>query len=240
DGGARFPAGYDRLVEASSAPVVSDKAAAAGTRGDAGLRWIFAGAAFLLHLLFLTRYGIFRDELYYLACADHMAWGYVDHPPLSIAVLWLTRAMLGDALWAIRLPPAMALAAVGGLTGWLTREAGGGKGAQALAMLAALVAPVYLAVGHFFSMNAFDVVLWTAVFCVLSRLLQAPRLALWFWVGALLGLGLLNKLSMLWLIAGVGVGLLATPQRRLFLTPGPWLAAAVAALPCAPHIARPG
>jgi 4-amino-4-deoxy-L-arabinose transferase-like glycosyltransferase len=224
-------------VEASSAPVAPATAPAPRVRGDASLPWIFAGSAFLLHLLFLTRYGIFRDELYYLACADHMAWGYVDHPPLSIAVLWLTRAVLGDALWAIRLPPSLALAAVVGLTGWLAREVGGGKGAQALAMLAALVAPDYLAVGHFFSMNAFDVLLWTAVFCVLSRLLRAPRPALWFWFGALLGLGLLNKLSMLWLIAGVGVGLLATPPRRLFLTPGPWLAAAVTALLYAPHIA---
>src|SRR5262249_54571816 len=203
DGGARFPAGYDRLVEASSAPVVSDKAAAAGTRGDAGLRWIFAGAAFLLHLLVLTRYGIFRDELYYFACANHMAWGYVDHPPLSIALLWLTRALLGDALWAIRLPPALALAAVVALTGWLAREAGGGRGAQALAMLAALLAPVYLALGHFFSMNAFDALLWTAALCLLMRLVEAPRLPLWIGFGVLLGLGLLNKLSVLWLIAGM-------------------------------------
>ena len=42
---------------------------------------------FLLHLLVIERYGIFRDELYYLACSEHLSWGYVDHPPLSIAVL---------------------------------------------------------------------------------------------------------------------------------------------------------
>ncbi|HLK60395.1 MAG TPA: glycosyltransferase family 39 protein [Chthonomonadaceae bacterium] len=204
---------------------------------DYRLWWGFGGVAFLLHLLCLTRYGIFRDELYYLACVRHMAWGYVDHPPLSIGVLWLIRALLGDALWAVRLPPALALAATVGLTGWLTREAGGKPGAQALAMLAALIAPIYLAYGHFFSMNALDVLLWTVALCVLMRLLPAPRLSLWLWLGLLLGLGLLNKISVLWLILGITAGLVCTPYRRLLLTAGPWIAIGIAGLLFAPHVA---
>ncbi len=43
-------------------------------------------------------YGYFLDEFYYLACSEHLAWGYVDHPPLSIVLLALTRAILGNAL----------------------------------------------------------------------------------------------------------------------------------------------
>lgn len=204
---------------------------------DDHLLWGFAGACFLLHLLFLNRYGIFRDELYYLACADHMAWGYVDQPPLSIAVLWLTRALLGDSLWAIRLPSALALAATVWLTGWLAWEASGKRSAQALAMLAALIAPVYLGIGHFFSMNAFDILFWTASICVLMRALTDPRPSLWVWLGVLLGLGLLNKISVLWLTAGITAGLVLTPYRRQFLTPGPWIAAGVAGLIFAPHVA---
>jgi 4-amino-4-deoxy-L-arabinose transferase-like glycosyltransferase len=203
---------------------------------DWRLWWGFAGVSLLLHLLVLTRYGIFRDELYYLACTDHLGWGYVDHPPFSIGVLWLTRALLGDSLWALRLPPALATAAVVVLTGWLAREAGGRRGAQSLAMLAALIAPVYLALGHIFSMNAFDILFWTAAICVLMRLLAAPRSSLWLWLGVLLGLGLLNKISVLWLILGITAGLLLTPYRRLFLTAGPWIAGSIAGLLFAPHL----
>src|SRR5262249_40371135 len=159
----------------------------------------------------------------------------VDHPPFSIGVLWLTRTLLGDALWAIRLPPALALAATVWLTGWLTREAGGERGAQAPALLGALVAPSYPARRPLFSLYAFDNLFWTASVCMLMRVLRAPRLSLWFWLGVLLGIGLLNKISVLWLIAGMIVGLAVTPYRRLFLTRGPWIAGGVAGALFAPH-----
>ena len=71
-----------------------------------------AAAKLAVQLLALRPYGYFRDELYYLACSDHLAWGYVDHPPLSIAVLRIWRGVFGDSLVAIRLFPALAEAAV--------------------------------------------------------------------------------------------------------------------------------
>src|SRR5687768_11274724 len=60
---------------------------------DARILALLGGAKLAVHLAAFRGYSIFRDELYYLACADHLAWGYVDHPPLSIAVLWLVRAV---------------------------------------------------------------------------------------------------------------------------------------------------
>ena len=38
-----------------------------------------------LHCWADGRYGIFRDELYYLASARHLDLGYVDYPPVAQA-----------------------------------------------------------------------------------------------------------------------------------------------------------
>src|SRR5713226_5995841 len=97
-----------------------------------------AAAKFLFHLLTAGRYGIFRDELYYLACSEHLAWGYVDQPPLIAFVAWFARHVFGSSLLGLRLLPAIAGAALVWLTGRLTREMGGGRFAQAIAALAAL------------------------------------------------------------------------------------------------------
>lgn len=114
----------------------------------------FSAVALLIHLLTNRRYGYFRDELYYIACARHLDFGYVDQPPLSILILRLSEMLLGDALPAIRLLPALAGAATVALTGFIARELGGCAWAVALGCAATLSALFYLGVGNFFSMNA--------------------------------------------------------------------------------------
>jgi 4-amino-4-deoxy-L-arabinose transferase-like glycosyltransferase len=195
-----------------------------------------AALAFLVHLPAITHYGYFRDELYYLECTRHLAWGYVDQPPVSIAWLWLLRHTLGDSLWAIRITPALIHGAAVYLTGRLALEMGGGRVAQLLAALAALAAPVFLGLTADYSMNAIELLVWTAAFLLLHRALhrEAPRD--WILLGVVLGLGLLNKISVLWLGTGIAAGLLLTPHRRALLTPGPWLAGAVAAALFAPYL----
>jgi len=119
-----------------------------------------AAAKLLLHLLPVARYGIFRDEMYYLACSRHMAWGYVDHPPLTVWVAWLSRNVLGDSPLGVRLLPILAGAALVWLTGRLAREMGGGRFAQAMAALAVVVVPIYL-VGHsWLTDNVFEHLIW--------------------------------------------------------------------------------
>src|SRR5947208_12859829 len=83
----------------------------------------------LLHLVVnaMGGYGYFRDEFYYIACSNHLDWGYVDQPPLSIALLAVSRLLIGDSLFAVRLIPAIAGALTVFLTGFLARELGGGK-----------------------------------------------------------------------------------------------------------------
>src|SRR5262249_43535299 len=106
---------------------------------------------FALHMATASMYGLFIDELYFLACGAHLAWGYVDFPPPTAVQAWLTRALFGDSPWSIRLFPALAGAGLVLLAGALARRLGGGRLAQALAALAVLCAPVYLFFGTYLS-----------------------------------------------------------------------------------------
>src|SRR5258708_36294518 len=94
---------------------------------------LFSAVAILVHLLTNGRYGYFRDELYYIACGRHLAFGYVDQPPLSILLIRLSQLLLGDSLFAIRLLPALAGGAIVSLTGITAREMGGPAWAVGLA-----------------------------------------------------------------------------------------------------------
>ena len=97
-------------------------------------------------------------------------------------------------------------------------------------MIAAIATPLYLALNHFYSMNAIDVLVWAVAALVLSRLLQNGNPKLWLLLGLVLGLGLLNKISVLWLGFGIAVGLVLTTRRRGLLTPWPWLGGLVSLL----------
>ena len=198
-----------------------------------------AGIAFAklaLHLATARGYGLFRDEFYYLASTNHLAWGYVEHPPLSIALLGLSRALLGDSLIATRFLPALAGAATVFIAGLIVRELGGGRRAELLAALAVLIMPTYLAMGHFFSMNGFDIFFWAALSWIAVRALLHDRSRSWLGFGVLAGIGLMNKVSVGFLAFGLSVGLVLTSQRSHLLRPWLWLGGIIALLIFLPHL----
>ena len=119
-----------------------------------------AFSTFVLHIAASGGYGYQRDELYFVWCARHLAWGYVDQPPLIALIARFELQVFGDSLTALRLLPALAAAATVVLTGRVARILGGGPFAQGLAMLALALAPFYLAVGNLLTMNAFEPLLW--------------------------------------------------------------------------------
>jgi dolichyl-phosphate-mannose-protein mannosyltransferase len=196
---------------------------------------LVAGAILALHALCLTQYGWFRDELYYLSCSHRLAWGYVDQPPLSIALLALIRFFAGPSLVAFRLASSALLALACVTAGLVARQLGGRRFAQTLAALAFGVSPLALACGHFYSMNALDIVFWPLVTLLALRAFDGPTAGGWIALGVALGLGLLNKWSVLWLGAGIAAYLVLS-RRDLLRTPGPWLAAAIAGLLFAPNV----
>jgi 4-amino-4-deoxy-L-arabinose transferase-like glycosyltransferase len=203
---------------------------------DLSLLGVLALAKFVLHMTTSHGYGIFRDELYYIACSEHLSLGYVDHPPLSILLLWVSRATLGDSLPAIRFLPAVAGAATVFLTGLMARELGGRRRAQVLAAVCAFVAPGFLALNHFFSMNAFDLLLWALLACIAIRILARDEHRLWIVFGVVAGLGLQNKYSVALFGFGLILGLLLTPQRRQLANRWIWIGGGLAFVLFLPHL----
>jgi hypothetical protein len=194
-------------------------------------------AQMLLHLLCGTRYGIFRDELYYWDCANHLAWGYVDHPPLSIAILAAWKGVFGDSLLSMHVLPAL----VGGvlilIAARVTARLGGGAVAQALAALITFAVPSYLGITGVYSMNAFELLFWFAGFLILIDLIEGQSRRAWIALGVCVGLGLLNKISVAVFALGAGVALLAATRARVLATRGPYVAMAMALALFSPHIA---
>ena len=197
---------------------------------------VFSVIALLVHLLTNGRYGYFRDELYYIACGRHLAFGYVDQPPLSILLLRLSQLLLGDSLFALRLLPALAGAAIIALTGIITRELGGRAWAIALACAGSLCALFNLAVANFFSMNAFEPLFWIGAVYLVIRIINGGSPTLWVWFGVLFGFGVENKHSTLFFGAGILVGLLLTPERRHFAKKYIWLGSLIAFVIALPNV----
>lgn len=200
------------------------------------LVFVVAVAVVALQLATGWRYGLFRDEFYYLACADHLDWGYVDHPPLSIAVLAAVRAVLGDSLLAVRLVPSLLMGLLVWLTSRLARELGGGRFAQGFAALSVAIVPEYLGITGFYSMNAFDLVFWTLAALIVARLVRTDDARLWRPLGLVIGLGLLNKLSPLFFAFGLAVAVLLTPLRRHLRRRELWQGTLLAGLIFVPYV----
>ncbi len=194
-----------------------------------------AAAAIGLHLVAVNNYGIFRDEFYYLACGRHLAWGYVDHPPV-VALMARVGSWLGESVVAIRLLPIALSGALVFLVAAIARRLGGGWFAQALAAIVVSLAPHFLFVFHILSMNSAEVVLWALGAWLVLVAVQSGRAWPWLAFGVTAGVGLLTKHSMAVFGLGVFAGVLATPARRLLKTPWPWAGGVVAALLFGPHL----
>ncbi len=198
--------------------------------------WLVPLATLALQLATYRGYGFFRDELYYLASAEHLGFGYVEHPPLIGFIAWLVRSMLGDSLFAARLLPAVAHAVTVGLAARLACEMGGARYAQFAAALATALAPAYLGICGVLSMNAFDILFWAALWLIVARALRTGDPRLWLLFGMVAAAGLQNKISVLFLAFGVVAGLVAARRWRVFRSWHIWAGGAAACLIFLPHI----
>ena len=196
---------------------------------------VLALGKLVLHCVFNNRYGYFRDEFDYMSCGDHLAWGYVDQPPLLPFLVRVSRVILGDSLRSIRFLPALATSAVLVLTAIIAREFGGRHFALILSAIAVLVAPIYLSGGSLLTTNCIEPLLWMG--CVYFAILALKRDArYWVCFGVVAGLGLEEKYSIAVLGFGIVVGLLLTGQWRVFLNKWFWAGGIAAFLVFLPNL----
>ena len=185
--------------------------------------YIIAVVYFALHLATSTRYGYFRDALYYLACSEHLAFGYVDQPPLIAWLGWIARHTLGTSLPALIFWPALAGAGRIVLTAAFARELGAGRFGIILAAALAATPGVWWIIDHQFAMNCLEPLLWGGLAFVVLRLIKTQNPKLWLAFGAIAGVGLLSKYSIIVFATALTVGVLLTRQRKILFTP--WILA---------------
>jgi MFS family permease len=186
-------------------------------------------------------WGYFRDEMYYILCGRHLDWGYVDHGPIVALQARAAIALFGTSLAGIRMFSALAGAAAVFLTGIIGWALGGNRSAQALAMLGLLLAPEFLGLDSFLSMNSFEAAFWMlAIFAVLMLLrgarTQRSLTGWWIVFGLAGGIGIENKPSMVVFLVALLIGLLFTPERRIIFSRGAALGVALIILLALPNL----
>jgi 4-amino-4-deoxy-L-arabinose transferase-like glycosyltransferase len=174
----------------------------------------------------IDRYGYHRDELYFRVLAGRPAWGYVDQPPLTPMLAKLGIAVFGDHLWNIRIPSILCALAILLLVVLLSREFGGGTGAQVLAAAGSCCSLVLVA-GHLLSTATVDLVVWLLVilFAVRALLRGQPR----WWLAGLLIAGPRAELRNPWLWAGAGITLMLAVPNLVYQVTHDWPQAKMAA-----------
>ncbi|MEO0733600.1 MAG: glycosyltransferase family 39 protein, partial [Bacteroidota bacterium] len=190
-----------------------------------------------LHILAIVNgYGLHRDEFLYLAEGSHPAWGYMEGPPVIGWAAGLSKLLFGSSALAAKVPVLLVGLASVYLLLRLVREFGGGRYAQLIAGTAWVLSPAFLGSNALFQPVSFNQFCWLLIGLALVRTIKYRRPQDWYVLGGVTGLALLTKYSVVFYLLALGVGLLLTPQRKLFLDKHLWRAASIAFVMWLPNL----
>ena len=197
--------------------------------------WSFAALLGLVGIAVAGRYDTFRNELYFIVCGRHPAFGYVDLPPL-VAILAAATQVFGDHTWTLRLPAIAALVALIPLTAAFARTLGGDRSSAWMAGVAIGLSPALVGISTILTTSSFEPIAWTACAYMLARaVIHGDRRAP-LWAGAIAGVALEAKYGMgIWLIA-LGIGVILTSARRIVRWPQLWYGVLACTLIGAPSL----
>jgi hypothetical protein len=203
-------------------------------RRDPGV-WAIAALTGIVHLAFNGRYDIFRNELYYIVCGRHPAFGYADQPPLVPLIAAATQ-LFGVDVWLLRLPAALAAAALVPITASFTRLLGGGRSACVIAAICVAISPALTALTHILTTSTFEPLGWTLFAYLITRAAIRHNGRALLWAGAVAGITLQAKYGIAFWITGLGIGVLLFPGRSLLASRHCWLGISLAAVIAAPSL----
>ena len=197
--------------------------------------WALAALTAVVHLAFADRYDFFRNELYYIVCGRHPAFGYADQPPLVPLVAAATQ-VFGLNVWLLRLPGALAAASLVPLTASFTRLLGGVPGAAFVAAAAGAIAPALIALTQIMTTSTFEPLAWTLCAYLIARAVVLDDRRALIWAGVAAGVALQAKYGIFLWLAGLFVGLLLTRDRKILAARQCWIGAALALVIAAPSL----
>jgi hypothetical protein len=181
-------------------------------------------------------FGFHRDELLYMAQGTHLSWGYIAVPPFTAFIAKVTQVLLGYGIYSIRFFPALSGAISLWLTTMIVKEMGGNPFARILSGVSYLFSLAYLRINILFMPVTFNVFFFVLGAYILIKILKTNDPKYWIWLGVTIGIGLLNKYTMLLFGFGITVGLLLTDYRSYFLSKWPWISAALAIIIFLPNL----
>jgi 4-amino-4-deoxy-L-arabinose transferase-like glycosyltransferase len=189
--------------------------------------------------LFLTngQTGWHRDELDTLDNARYLAWSYVAYPPLAPFIARIALTLFGGpSITGLRFFSTLSYAISMVLTGLMARDLGGRRWAQVVAALAVAIAPFALLGGSLFHYSSFDYLWWVLLAYQLIRLLKSDEPRWWLGIGAVIGVGLMTKYTLAFLVIGIVIGVILTPARRYLTSPWLWAGVALSLLIVTPNL----
>ena len=198
--------------------------------------WLLGLALFLLHMFTNHQYGFHQDELVVLDNANNLDWGFVEYPPLTPFLARIELTLFGLSLVGARMFAALAHSIVLIITGLMARELGGRQQAQIVAAVAAAIAPIALIQGSLIQYITFDF-LWSVLIAYLViRLLKSEDPRWWLPIGAVIGLGMMTKYTMVMFVVGLVWGVVFTDARRYLRSPWLWGGVALSLLIFLPNL----
>jgi len=183
----------------------------------AGFILIFVIIKISLNLLAASKFGFQRDELLHLALADHMAWGYIEVPPVIALLAKVSTILFGNSVFASRLLPTLCGGIIIWLGGLVTVELGGKKFAIALTCIALIFSPAFAASDYLFEPVVFDQLWWVLLVWLAIKYFNTKAVKYIYFLGIVIGLGLLTKYTMAFFAIALLLGILISRQRKLLL-----------------------
>ena len=195
-----------------------------------------AAALFVVLVATSGKYGWHRDELYFVIAGEHPDWGYPDQPPLTPLLAAAAYHLSSGSLVGVRSVAALAEALTVLVVGDLVGGFGGTSRARAIGAAVWAVSGVSLVAGHILETTTFDVLATTAAVACLVRAVARAQPRWMLAAGAVVGVGLLDKLLVGMVMAIVVATMLVVGPRSALLNRWALGGSALAGLGALPYV----